>query len=277
MQNHNKIDMPYQFSVITYNLGYGFTEPIARVKNVIEQIKNINCDVAAFQEASTDVYNTLFREMRLLGYKRFIPKIMSVKNTGEVIFSKIHILETKYIPFQYSQQNRGLTCIRVLLGEEDKDDVDDEDIEDETRLPPSNNSSVWIVTSQFETGDKGPVNIKKQIKCFESAFRDEVCVVFAGDTQLKPYSHIEFPPNNKQSLVVWKDSWYEAGKGEGDKYTYDSATNRLCPRPHRDRPDIVCYRNDMIECDDHRLLGIENADIHASSHYGVYAHFTFLL
>ena len=236
-----------QVTLVTYNLDcreYNFEE---RIGAFLELIRQTLPDIVMVQEGTTLTYEKLMREMGLMGYNRNLLDIMRHRPSGEIIFSKHRIKSNKYIPFQNSSDNRGIAISEIDM---------------RTR-------TFYVCTSQF--GEKVP-EMRRQIASFNRNLKDvEGVIIFGGDTRIKNYQKDLREPEG------WYDGWYEAGSSSNE-YTVDHKTNLMVEPPIADRPDRVWFRQgnqDHIQCEDYHLFGNESS-ITISSHYGVWATFSFV-
>lgn len=237
------------FSVVTYNIDgreYNITE---RISTFLSYVKNHPVDIVFVQECQRIINEKLLREMRGLGYSYYMASEMRERpiDSSEVIFSKIPLKNTRYIPFPNSKQQRGLS-LADLDFQEKKCGI------------------ITLITSQFETGDANLPSRREQIRFFNVALRNiNNPIIFGGDTGLLEYNSSvgTFIPNG------WEDAWYAAGSSD-NKFTLDSNNNTLAAAPYCDRPDRVWYidSSKKLECNDCVLYGNDSTVV-ISSHYGV--------
>lgn len=238
--------------VLSYNLDCNLSSHLERLKLFLDQVKETNPDVVAIQEGTKKIYEVLFREMGKLNYKfNFISEIRN-KFKGELIFSKYKIIETKYIPFQYTKQDKGLTVCQIKVKGVD----------------------IITISCQFEEDQ----NIRKkqidQLLNIDSSGKNIISMV---DTRIKDY---------QDEIDLSKKGWFDAWEEEGcnsEKYTMDYTKNMWAGHLCRDRFDRIWFlpgTEDVIECEKYKLIGITNEPIEssigiASSHFGVLSDFKF--
>lgn len=232
-------------TVLTYNIDRRSVYIEDRFNALIKQIKETKPtpEVIFIQEGSRDIYSKLFLVMKNMGYRWvFFPEIQN-RACGEIIFTKLSILDKKYMRFQHTDQERGLSVYTV----------------------EASNQKIVIATTQLETGT--PL-LRKQLLQISSIFSSyKEPVILAGDFQITSFCVDLDKPEG------WTDAWEEAGKSS-EEFTVDKDKNTLAEV--QDRPDRVWYRG--LDCDDCRLVGLpapRKEIYHPSKHFGVQA--TFIL
>lgn len=226
-----------EFSVLSYNLDSTDFNVEERLQKFVSKIQEIQPDVLLVQEVRQLILEKLSREMKSLGYSRYIPNEMISKQTKEMVFSKIKILETKCLPLF-----NGTTFLTAVLIEPD----------------------VWVVTSQLE----GFVpQRRRQLSLLDKEFKKDNKVVFGGDTRITNYQQELSLPEVKPG--TWKDTWNEAGTSDSF-FTYTYIENANVESPFHDRPDQIWWKGDpALLCVDHLLVKCPEV----SSHFGVLAYF----
>jgi hypothetical protein len=252
MKNYLFTNMDIQeFSFVTFNIDSRPFNREERLNAFIEKIKSEPPDVVVIQEASRVIYEKLFREFKLLGYKRQLRGEVDEREDVEIMFSKFPIIEGGYIPFRKTLEKRGISFFRIEV---------------------FGNKNFIIATSQFDSqvshSRNQTVTLDNHLKNILSPSDN---LIFGGDTKISEYQK-DLSQNPPEGYI---DSWYESGKDE-EKYTYDSTVNFLVPKPYKDRPDRVWYKPSSkgyrVTCTESKLYG---RDFHVaiSSHYGVWVKF----
>lgn len=241
-----------KFCVITFNLDENEFNRENRLKRFFKIIEDNNPDVVTIQEGTHLIYEKLFREMGCLGYKRNVPSEVTMRNTGEVIFSKLPILTSEYIYFQTTSQSRGLSRYLIEIEE---------------------NLNVWVATTQFEKGERSLPQRRAQIQSLGTAFQFlKDPIIFAGDTGILEYQKELCEPEK------WDDAWYDCGD-ENNKYTVNYEQNIMVKPPNKDRTDRIWFcssANILVECIEFDLVG-NTEDTLISTHFGVKATFDITL
>lgn len=240
--------MNEELSFVTYNISGVEYNLEKRLDAFLEYIRSKSPDVVVIQEGTRLTYERLLREMGLLKYKRYLPEIMNKRNLGEMIFSKYPISNEKFIPFNHSNDLRGISLLKIDMW----------------------GQHVWICTSQF---DAEPSMSRRQVLDFAHTIRSLPLsdnIIFGGDTRICEYQSDQREPEG------WYDAWYEEGEDK-NKFTYDSETNFLVNPPYKDRPDRIWFRpssnsDKNMECIEYSLFG-HDSEVAISSHYGVWAKF----
>jgi exonuclease III len=238
------------FSILSFNLDSTSPDSDTRLREFLYRIAELSIDIVCLQECTRYSYETLIREMGILGYKRQMPEIMSSRLTGELIFSK-HPFSLVYTQFQLGTDCRGLSIITI-------DDM-----------------NLVVCTAQFDLLPKyRSIQITNMPTILSAYVKRGYNIIFAGDTQI-----LEYQKDIKEP-VGWSDAWYESGTDD-EKYTVNSQQNFLAPLHSKDRPDRIWFlpsKRNGIACTDFKLVFNEKLDeckLRLSSHYGVYASFSY--
>jgi len=236
------------FTVLTYNIDRNEYDLLDRLAALLKLIENTQPDFILFQEVTRISLEKLAREMRVWGYKKYIPEhFFNVQRPYfEVIFTKLPVKKPVFQEFRLSTDRRGLGCVCVeVWGKKD----------------------LWIVTTQYDAlATRKKDEIADTDLLLKRVGIDEDCtVIFGLDSGILEYQRTLGCPNG------WMDAWYEAGT-DNEKYTVDYEKNPFVPKPNRDRPDRIWFRGDSLLCKSTKLFG-EDSELVISSHYGVICEF----
>lgn len=290
------MDKEKSFTFLSYNLN--LTEKDEdKIFNFLELVKEMNLsqticgdvDIIALQGIPLQFFEKIGREMGYLGYKKYFSENFQSRQLGEIIFSKIPVITSKFIEFQKNINHKGLFLLYLnLSGDEveskkdvsniknisqnipNKKKVENKNIDIKNNKDIKNNSKkLWIGTAHI---DQPPYLRSYQLQSINKIVENIPEDIIIGlSTNLLEYDNVT------TTIEGWYDAWYESGNDE-EKYTYNSETNPLTPYPFKDRPDRVLYRkSDDIECKTFYLVG-NKFKLDISSHYGVVCTFknTFL-
>ncbi len=233
--------------LITYNIDSVPYNAEERLASFISIITSTTPDVVLIQECGRVVSEKLFREMHILGYKKFVPSSLS-HMPSEIIFSKHVLTEGKALPFNSSNESKSLVVSKVNVW---------------------SSTNVWVCTTQM---DFGISQKRSQIKDLDYMLKragvlDGDIVILGGDLRLREYQSDLVHPEG------WLDAWYESGNDK-EKYTVNHETNPLVSPPNKDRADRIWYKG-RIECCEYKLIGTKSPI--PSSHYGILTTFNVLV
>lgn len=233
------------FTIITYNIDSQSSFQEERISSFIEQILEWKPDIITMQEVSRGLLSKLFVTMKKMGYSKVLLNEIQRKDIAEITFSKFPILKAEYMPFDMTDQKRGMSL--YLL-----------DIFD---------NKIWVCNVQLEGGACRSPKIRNQIEHLGKKFSKEKEVLIGGDFQIASYQKDIKEPEG------WSDVWYEVGNTE-EQYTMDSKINLNAK--FQDRPDRIWFKTSgLLECEECHLVGIPKSEgTHlASNHFGLWAKF----
>ena len=246
--------------IITFNLDKREFDYQNRLKRFLTIIEDRTPDIVMIQEGTNMIYEKLFREMKIMGYKREVPPEIKMRTFGEIIFTKFDIIKHEYNQFQFTHQCRGLTKYLIKITQPITNNIDKNNVNNTNNEP----INLWIATSQFEQGNRVSSIHNKQIDFLQGAFRMlKDPVIFAGDTNILEYCKDTKEPEG------WLDAWLESGTRD-TQYTLNCQKNMMTPPPFCDRVDRVWYKPTLdvnIDCTNFELVG--TGDNILSSHFGV--------
>ena len=202
------------------------TKIISDIEDWVQELSDINVDIAAIQGVTKTVQESLFRFFKSQGYTytRFDSASANVTKTSvEYIFSKIPIVKREYKIFVGTKQQRGISRCLVKAGHT-------------TQTPVL----VWVATSQLEKDS--PTLRKTQISeiCSEFSFKDGAETIFCGDTQI---------PSWQQQSIREPDGWLDAWREKGcDKNEKTSLYDRMDRIWWKDGGSLKCEKFDLC-CD----------------------------
>lgn len=226
---------------ISYNLLWNNSTKEYSIKQFFDLVKNENPDIIALQNVNVTFFEKLGREMGYLGYKKYFPENFQIRKSGDMIFSKYNVENSKFIEFQKNTDRKGIFLLELSI----------------------NNKNIFVCTAQI---DNLPYLQTYQLnninKLLEKHINQDKPIILGIDTNILEYLSI-----NK--IEGWYDAWYEVGI-DNEKYTLDSSTNYLTPKPFMDRPDRILFKignsSNNFSCEKIKLLGI---DCDISPHYGL--------
>lgn len=227
--------------IISYNLNWAVENYPKRINNLLELIKKNKPDVVIFQNIRTLLYEKIGREMKFIGYKKYLPENFQSRELGDIVFCNFPFDKFYFTEFQKNTNKKG---VFILSSTEKKINI--------------------CVTTLDSISYLQSYQIANLEKIIDKILSPESTVILAIDTSSLEYNDVSI-------IDGWYDAWYEMGTDQ-NKYTMNSETNHLTPKSYKDRPDRIWYRGKTIECKNYDLIG-ENLNI--SSHYGIMSSFSY--
>lgn len=246
--------------VLQYNIFFGNCVEISindRLKNICKEIINTNADVVCLQEVLIDKLYILLENLKNT-YHYSYPNILN-RIYDTVIFSKYPIINpTEYI-YNETQMGRNLKIIQI-----------------------NKNNNIYIIANTHFESEFGKNTIKKINQYKESSLiLLDICktlkvpIILCSDTNICRKTESSFMESYTYN-DNWKDVWYEVGRPEEKKNTYDSYTNPILINKIKNNPKLTKYRsrldriihNSNLYATDLKMVGT-NTETLLSDHYGL--------
>lgn len=209
--------------------------------------KYSNLSVLALQNIKTDMYTDVIREMKTQDYNHHrFPDLgcdVFVKN------SVAKIVKCDRKRFSFTSQNKTWSLVQI-------------------QLKNKYETLINIVTFDLESGSRGTVNKREQIKELGRIFKPkDGATIILGNTEICTYDRLTKPDG-------YIDLWEEIGDDENE-FTVDGRNNPLVGTVHvMDRRERIWYDSATgWEAQSFYLLS-NHMDPPVGMHYGVIGHLT---
>ena len=244
------------FTLVTYNVAEFHDSDPLRIQRLLNQITDLNPDIAFLQEAGKETLQQVRHDQRLKEHFKveYVPDAGSLPSSGLIFLNSRTnnpIKNTRFVPLP-SEMDRGLLMAEVTLC----------------------GSNFTIVNVHLESPDllfwRTRATRGKQIEQFNILLKDHNDFIIAGDFNLMDTEDMHPFPEN------WKDVWALLHSSDPG-LTWDPKTNDLAWKAGGFilpgyRLDRVLYKSETLHPRSIGLMGKENRE-KLSDHYGIATHF----